>query len=53
MGKREDKKRKRSSAVGLETTAYLSPISKPLADDKHAKKLLRLTKKGMFLCFFM
>merc|ERR1712100_793593 len=28
------------------TSQYLSPIAKPLADDKATKKLLRLTKKA-------
>uniref|UniRef100_A0A7S4I9A7 H/ACA ribonucleoprotein complex subunit 2 n=1 Tax=Vannella robusta TaxID=1487602 RepID=A0A7S4I9A7_9EUKA len=47
MGKADKKKRKSSSGgVPLETAVYLSPIAKPLANEKQTKKLLRLTKKA-------
>merc|ERR1712110_1318304 len=53
MGKTKDKKDKKKSRksssgdVTMATTSqYLSPIAKPLADDKATKKLLRLTKKA-------
>merc|ERR1712137_1143325 len=47
---KKDKKKSRKSSSGDVTMAatqqYLSPIAKPLADDKSTKKLLRLTKKA-------
>merc|ERR1711879_507519 len=50
MGGKSDKKKRKSSsavaAVDQPTAVYLSPIAKPLANEKQTKKLLRLTKKA-------
>ena len=41
-------KKERKSSSAVEPITYLSPIAKPLANDKQTKRFLRLTKKGAY-----